>query len=368
MTDPTPNPDAASATPPTGDAALLLPALTKIKANLELLLGKPVVIASSTAGMAPAADIVARAPANGMALGVQASGAVEGRIHCVVAQPLVIAMTCLTQMKAPEAIVERLAAPPELAAAERDGAKEAGSFITAALGDFAKETTGGRIVLAPSEPRFLPEDGALDCSGSDEWAVIEARVEVAPAPVSVLLIAAPAAVVAVWKPPEPASVFGAKVDRPPAKGATPAAGGASVPASAPGTPPAPAQPGVPAAWIAGREAFVNGIREAVGEALAIEGMPSLPQLIATSESAPAPALVVVEVTEGQEFQLDMIAALRHDPALCDSALVVALEAANRRNVIRCGSLGILDVVPADLEGPTLAERLVRRARAASKGK
>src|SRR5262245_55856788 len=146
MTDPAPNPPAAPEAPAApSEASVLLPALAKIKANLELLLGKPVVIASSTAGMAPMAAVVARAPEAAMLLCVQASGAVEGRIHCVVAHPLVLAMTGLAQMKGLEAIAERLAGPPELAAAERDGAKEVGSFITAALGDFAKDSTGGRI-------------------------------------------------------------------------------------------------------------------------------------------------------------------------------------------------------------------------------
>lgn len=340
--------------PPNQKTEFLKAALAKIKANLELLLGRPVGIAASDPSSAAGSEVTARLPARFVALGVQASGTVDGQIHCVVGQPLVLAMTCIAQLKSEQAIVERLGEAPELSDTEREGAKEVGSFITAALGDFAKESTGGRILLAAMEPRFVPGDEAPDFSGADGWAVIEATVELAPAPAAAILLIVPSKVVAAWKGPEPASVFGSRA--PVASAAAPDKGAPSR------ATPAPASEAAPSAWVAGSEAFMIAIQAAAGEALAIHSMPSLAQLLAAGESEPTPALVVVEVPAGAEFQLEMVAALRHHPTFAASALVVALEDASRRHVVRCGSLGILDVIPVDLDPKTLGERLLSRVK------
>jgi hypothetical protein len=339
------------------EAEVLVPALAKVKANLELFLGKSVLVSSAASTTMPAASVPGRLPERGLVLGVQASGTVEGQLHCVVDQPLLLAMTGIAQLKPAESISERIEKATELDSAERDGAIEVGSFITAALGDFAKDSTGGRIVLAPLEPRFIPGDAPPDFGGVASWVVIEARVEVAPAPASVIVLVVPSPVVAAWKVPEAPSPFGRK----PSGAAAADAGGVAAASAQRSAIPASDTPSV---WIAARAVLVQAIQQAAGDSLVIQGLPSLAQVIAAAESAAvAPAVVLIEVSRGFEHQLEMISALRHDPVLCGAILMVALESPSRRNVVRCGALGILEVVPSDLDPSTIADRIACRARA-----
>ena len=116
-------------TDPPVRADFLKAAAAKIKANLELLLGKPVglEVGDPFAFAAPAE--APRVPAPGLALAVRASGAVDATLHCFVAQPLMLAMICLTQLKSDDATAERLKGAAALDDEERSGLKDVASFI-----------------------------------------------------------------------------------------------------------------------------------------------------------------------------------------------------------------------------------------------
>jgi hypothetical protein len=111
--------------------------------------------------------------------------------------------------------------------------------------------------------------------------------------------------------------------------------------------------------VAGGQAFVETVRVAWEDAPAPRVLGAFTDVLAEADSGPPPVAVLVEVPRGAEFQLDLIAALRRHPALADAVLVVGLEDATRRNVLRCGALGLLEVVPAGIEPAALRERLSR---------
>jgi hypothetical protein len=387
-----------SPSPERSPADFLKTALGRVQANLELFLGKELEVSHGEPAAAKGAELADRLPARGLVLGVRVSGAVDAEIHCVAALPLMMAMSAHARHQTDAQVAERLSGPSDLDEAEREGIKEAGSFITAALGDFAKEATGGRIVLAPTEARFAARGEDPPWPLGEAGYGLEATIEVGGAPPSLIILFAPAAVVDAWAGPGAGQVFaGGRPDRPKTerpkperarterpktvRGPAPAAAAAApAPAPEPSPPPAatrgaappgpaapqpvqkPAAPVAVAAWAAGSEAFLASVTAAAGQALAIQTFASLADVVDAAGTAAGPPLLVVEVPAESEFELDLIAALRRQPAFAETRMMVGLEAPSRSNVLRCGVLGLLDVVPASLDGPALSERLLAVAR------
>jgi hypothetical protein len=369
----------AEAQPAPVHADFLKPALAKIKANLELLLGKGMEIAPGEPAPVTAEALKARLPASCVVLGVKASGAVDAPLFCILPEQLAVAMSLIAQLKPPSAVQERLAVSVGLDPKERDGVKEVASFILAALGDFAKDSTGGRIVLAPAEPRFLPGDESDLSTVAGDCVALEGTVTIESVSPMPLTLVVPTSLADAWSAPPPAgpSIFGAKAERPPstpleakARPATaaPRAAAAAAPRAAAPPPPPAAGAGPAAAWVAGGPVLAETVRGALGEAFDVRAFGAFPELLAAVNSEPPPALVVVEVPRGSEFELDLVAALRRHPSLAGSGLVVLLEDACRKHVLRCGALGLLDVIPPGLETDVLAERLLGRARKMAAGR
>jgi hypothetical protein len=383
------------ATSPNAPAGFLKAALGRIASNLELFLGKPLVLSPAEPAAATGAELADRLPARGLALGVKVSGAVDAEIHCVASLPLTLAMALHAKHRTDAQVSERLSGPSDLTDSERDGIKETGSFITAALGDFAKEATGGRIVLAPAEAKFCARGEDSPWPPTESGFGLETTIEVGGAPPSLLVLFVPATVVAAWTKAAPAPAFEPQVERPKTErpktqrraterprtvrprtaGPAPAP---AAPAAAPSQAPPPvaavspvrgatAAPAV-ATWVAGTEAFARAVQAAGSLALEVKAYASLGDAVAAAGPGSGPALLVVEIAPGSEFEIDLVGALRRHPAFAATRLMVALAAPTRTSVLRCGSLGILDVIPAALDAQALSERLlgVARGRPAAK--
>jgi hypothetical protein len=283
---------------------------------------------------------------------------------CILPERLALAMSALAQMKAEPAMIERLADPSEMSAVEQDGVKEAASFIAAALGEYAKDSTGGRIVLSPAPPRYVPGDGVELLAGTEEWIVLDGFATVASAPVQKIALAFPTSLVRAWSGPDSggASIFGGGGSA----RATSGSSSSSAKASRTGSRTVGQPAGVPVLWVAGREALGRTVAEAVADGFTLRGFPTLAELLAAAEAEPAPGVVLVEVANGSEFQLDLVAALRRHPSLASSGVVVALENPTRRHVVRCGSLGLLEVIPTAIDPAALGARLSTVSRAAAR--
>jgi hypothetical protein len=381
-----------AATSASGPAGFLKGALSRISSNLELFLGKPLGVSPAEPAAATGAELADRLPARGLVLGVKVSGAVEAEIYCVASLPLTLAMALHARHQTDAQVSERLSGPSDLTEAERDGIKETGSFITAALGDFAKEATGGRIVLAPTDAKFAVRGEDMPWPAAEAGFGLETTIEVGGAPPSLLVLFVPATVVAAWTEAMPAPAFESKPERrkterpgprrqaterpktarPKTAGPAPAAP-APVPAPAPPAAAGPRRPATTpgaavAAWVTGTDAFVKAVRSAGAAALAVRSHASLGEAVAAAGPGPGPALLIVEIAPGSEFEIDLVGALRRHPAFAATRLMVALAAPTRASVLRCGALGILDVIPAALDAQALSERLlgVARGRPAAK--
>ena len=96
-------------------------------------------------------------------------------------------------------------------------------------------------------------------------------------------------------------------------------------------------------------------------AQAVRAFASFAEVLAAVGSGATPDAIVVKVARGREFLLDMIAALRRYPMLARTSVVVALEAPTRRAVLRCGALGLRQVIPAAAPPALLRKRLAGSA-------
>lgn len=340
--------------------AFLRPAFAKITANLELLIGKPVTMTTGEPVRLGRDELASRIPSPGMVLGFQATGVVEAPLRCVVSQQLVLALIGAVQLKNDEALLERLAAAAPLSEAEKSSATEIASFIVAALGDLATEATGGRVVLAPMDPRFLEAADTKDLGSGDSCIVVDSALSIAPAQPAPLVLIVPPEIVAAWSAPAvvAAPVFGAAPD-----GSSPPAAPKAAPAR---SVPKASAANLPAAWVSGRDTFRASVAAAAGDGLAVTSFAALADLLAALYKEAPPGIVVVEVPQSAEFQLDLIAAMRRHPALRDATVVIALEAPTRRLVLRCAGLGFVDVIPANLDKAALSDRLLARAGAAAR--
>jgi hypothetical protein len=353
-------------------AAFLKTALEKIRGNLDLLIGKPIVVSGGDATPASGAEVASRVPNPGVIYTLEASGNVDGRMFCLISGPLAITMASLAQMKSEAATEVRLGGAPELAPEELDGIKEIGSFIVAALGDFAKEATDGRIMLSPADARILPGGDPTLFEGDVPCLVMPADVAISTLPPASMSLVVSSALASAWVGPDPkgSSVFGAK----PAAVATAAVEDAPAldkPAPPPRQPareslraevasPRPVGTGPSAlVWVSGSSSFAERVATALGAAYAVTTFTTLPEVLGAIDGRPAPAAIAIEIPGGAEFQLDVAAALRRHPALAGCGVLVALEAPSRRHVLRCGALGLVDVVPSDLDFAALGERLAR---------
>jgi hypothetical protein len=336
--------------------AFLRPAFAKITANLELLIGKPVTMTTGEPVTLGRDQLPSRIPSPGMVLGFQATGVVEAPLRCVVSQQLVLALIGAVQLKNDEALLERLAAATPLSDAEKSSATEIASFIVAALGDLATEATGGKVVLAPMDPRFLDAADTNELGSGDSCIVVDSALAIAPAQPAPLVLIVPPAIVAAWSAPA--------VEAVPAFGAAPGRATSVALEPAPSrTEAKPAAPNLPAVWATGREPFLASVAAAAGGGLAVVAHRGLAELLAAVYRETPPALVLVEVAQGSEFQLDLLAAMRRHPALRKSTVVIALEAPTRSVVLKCAGLGLVDVIPANLDRGALSQRLLARSRA-----
>lgn len=353
MTDDVRTDQPAAPAPPVR-ADFLKAAAAKVKANLELLLGKTVALQTGEPALVSREALAGKAPAPCLALGVRASGAVDATLHCFVAEPLLLAMICFAQLKSDEAAAERFAKDPKVGNDDRAGMKDVASFVMAALGDFAKDTTGGRIVLSPSDPRLLDAGADPGFGDADPWVELECSVTLAPAPPSTLAIAVPRLLADAWVESTAGapSVFGAQ--------AAPGSRNAAAPRN-PDAPPSGAAPVGPL-WVAGGEAIAQTAREAAGSAFPVRPFGSLAELMAALDAGAPPAVAIFQVGPASDWEIDVVAALRRHPALASSRVVVVLDEPSRRQVVRCATLGFADVVPAGIEARELATRLQRGPR------
>lgn len=308
--------------------ALLLRALRRVEDNLALLLGK-LSMAEGKAGVLSCREMNARLATPSLVAGLKIGGAIDAHVFCLVPEPLAVAMSLLAQLKPQHAMTERLAEPVSIRKEERDWVKEVSSFIAAALGDFAKESGGASVLSAPIE-RFLPDDGPPLESGDDDYLALDALVSLQDVSPMTISLAIPSRLAVAWQSKPDCALAGAAAD---------AAGSA------------------PVLWAVGSVAFAQKARGAAA-GFTVRPLHTIAELFSAVSAGAPPAFVIVEVSSGSEFQIEFVAALRKHPYLSGSRVVVALETPTRRHVLRCGVLGLTDVVPSDTPPDVLVRRLL----------
>jgi hypothetical protein len=402
---------AAPAKPPpkasgTLDDALFRPAAQKVGANLEMLLGAPVVLKLEPARRFTPEEAREGVPDDGVVVVGGAAVEAEQELAFVVDRRLALTLACMLQMLPETAVKSRLGelATTDLAAGEKESVGEIGNFMIAAVGEKVRDLAGAQCKLTQAPTRYLTGEGAvardaalpaagyLGCLGTmkaggfEEFPIRvffadglgrtvapQAYVEATPA------AAAPAAGGPAAAGAAPTAGAPAVAGSPAAAPGAPAAGvggsAASANAAAPSATGAPAAGGVASAAptaagpvvvfdaagasvaVCGSEAFCARGQAAAPGGAVLAAVPGVGALYDAAEQGGPPALALLEVPAGKEYLLEVAGAVRRHPGAAKTAWLVVLGRPTRRNVLRCVAAGLFDVLPADAPDEELARRM-----------
>lgn len=400
-------PPASKSAASAADDAFFRPAGQKIQANLEMLLGATVALKFEGARRMTAAEAQASAPESGAIIVGGLGNGADGEALILLERPLALMLSCLLQMLPEAAIKARLGdlATNDLSDSERESVGEIGNFMVAAVGERLRDLGGASFKLTQEPTRYLSGTAATDAAtaiAADGYLGVVGVMKAGAFDeyrVSVLLADALGRTVAPKAYEDPSASDDGGGSAPASNGSAEAGSDATAPAT--GTPPAgtvrhqtrpPAgTPGRPARASAGgapAAAGVAGCSEGAGvvdytgrtAGLAASGptaarlaalvpsgakatvLPGLGAAYDAMEAGTPPSLVVVEVGAGKEHLLDLTAAVRRHPAAAKSAFLVLLGRPTRRNVMRCATAGLFDVLPADAADDLLQRRIAHLLR------
>lgn len=407
---------AAPAKPPpkasgTLDDALFRPAAQKVGANLEMLLGAPVVLKFEPARRFTPEEAREGVPGDGVVVVGGAAVDAEQELAFVVDRRLALTLACMLQMLPETAVKSRLGelASTDLAAGEKESVGEIGNFMIAAVGEKVRDLAGAQCKLTQAPTRYLTGEGAvaldaalpgggyLGCLGTmkagafDEYPIRmyfadglgrtvapQAYVEAAPAAAAPAAggpavagaaptagqpavvgapAAAPAAAPGVPAPGAGGSAALAAAAAPSATPGTPAAGGVAVAAPTAAGPVAVFDAAGASVALCGSDAFRARGQAAVPAGAVVAAVPGVGALYDAAEAGGPPALAVLEVPAGKEHLLEVAGSVRRLPGAATTSWLIVLGRPTRRNVLRCVAAGLFDVVPADVSDEILSRRM-----------
>lgn len=361
--------------------AFCQPSLQKVQASLEMLVGKPITIQPGALETGDAAAAVADAPAHTVVLTAVATGVAAGRIAILLDRRLALVLAAHMQIVPDAAVRARLSEldTTGLTDAERDTLGDIGSFIVASLAEQAQLVVGQKLSLA-SGP-ITHHDGGMTVGGEqpvDAGTVVRmvAQMSVDGCDAAPLALVLPLAIAQALLPAMggaasvPGGKGGASASATTGKPAAAAHGAKAAQPSVAGrasAPVGPARKAPPAAAfvlpagascvVVGAAPFFASMGERVPAGCDATSAASVADLLAGLEAGMKPAVVVVDIAGGHEHLIELLGAIRRHPAMRRTALVGVLENPTRKYVLRCGSNGILHVLPAGADAQAVALRL-----------
>lgn len=368
---------------------LLGKGVARVRENLEMLLGQEVRAEILEDGLEPESEVRKKLPGDACCVTLTPLSG-ESPALAVLSLPLAHTLMGLSSMMPEEEVARRREEGGHLDDVALRELKEVGPFFAAGLNDEVARLTRTRgndqtelLVLRASS-----WDGGRDPLTGDFYVVASGTVTVgedgAADPFTLLMPASTgAAIAARSRAPDEApeeeepqvAVAGARPDPETRAGASrapeaPEAGtGGPGPSGGAGRAPTASPVGLGAAStvLLGLPRTAEALQKSLQAPVTAVEAPSA--LLRHLEGGKAPDLLVVQVGRAGDHLLPLAAALRRHPAMAGRPVLILLEHPTPRRVVRCGQLGLMDVVPADLPAEPLRRRvagmLSRRAGAAA---
>lgn len=338
------------------DARFFGPVATKMRANLEMLIGRAIAFVPGTGRRMEGEALRAALATSTVGFRALVSGESRGQAMILTEPAGATALATLVQMVPDSTIVARLADPATCVpnAAETETLGEVGNFLVAAVSDVARDLCGGKLKFAPEAPVVT---GASDFLADDDYVagfgrfIVEGVVEascVVVVPVSALAILLPGSI-------ETSTSDPTAMDAPLHE----------APSAAPSVGPAPRAVPVndievrtAALVVVGSEAaavLVGGALAPTHAAAPVGGMGDLVKLL---DAGVTPAVVVIEIPEGREWAIETFGTLKRHPSLAKSRLIALLAAPTRAFVVRCAMAGFSSAMPPSAGQEALRARLL----------
>ena len=338
----------------------------RLRGNLEMLLGHPLTISLQDVTVEEDTSIRVRMPVTGAACGMQPTPG-GGTSLLMMEPPLAHTLLGLCRMVSDEELAKAREEGAALTPEDRTDMEEVDNFLAAAFSDEAKARTEGRIGFEPT--------GVLSIENST-WANGEDPLEAVPyVTLMGLMTIGNTAVDEPFHLFIPQESMGAilpafasddgscaglvatsptAAGRPRSMSPGPVRARAAVsPGAAPAAPvvsmedaallclaPPEVQESLGAA-LPGRKTFVRGAAD----------------LLEALDGGLTPDVLVARVDASQPHMLRLLSALRQHPSLLGRSILVLHDQPTPHQVVRCGQLGLLHVLPAGAQAPLLQQKL-----------
>ena len=337
--------------------------LGRLGDSLRMLLGRELTMGPGDVAILDGADIRMRLPASAAGLSVDLEGA-DAPVLALLELPLALSLAHLARMGAQEELETLRDSPPSPTNDDLEQLRTTSSFFAAALIDLWPGSEPGESseVVLLQDGAWQPDQHPL---GEGDYLHVEAHCSLGELTKDTFSLFIPLSVAEILVPvlaQEDSTLASKSESQTLARGRKPNTPGPQAgPTAEVDTTPTPARRatnlGQPNPVVCIDADTVADRGASILESGTVERLSDVGSLEAWLQKGHVPALVIARIAGGTEDDLDELARLTRDHPLREYPVMVLLENPVKRTVLRCGRLGLVNVLP-DQAHPDVAWRRV----------